>query len=301
MKRALALVALAAPLLWPAAGTAQPVEPHQRGVRCTTDGVLPAGVYWAFVGWYEEHLDCPRPAVALVEGVYRRGGGATRAVRRQRAIPLSPGYPWVVHTRYAGLEGDGVAVVLGLFESEDAARAWSASHRPGRSVDLRRVMAPDEALERFHDRLGGRRPDPIPTVTQVVGPGPVPAYRGRDLAQADPLADSPHERPRVARPVCRVRPGRVFVFDRDPRERRSLGVSHHRWWPVRCGGEIAWVEVAHTTAGAVTWSDARGDAYITQVTNVECDSPTHTTWAIDERWHRSEAHAAAGTCGPPSP
>ena len=55
-----AMLAIAAP----ARCLAQP----DSDVRCRSeDGVLPAGVYWVFVGWYEQSLDCPRPGVALVD------------------------------------------------------------------------------------------------------------------------------------------------------------------------------------------------------------------------------------------
>lgn len=259
--------------------------------RCATDGVLPAGVYWADIGWYEHRLACPRPAVALVEGVYPGAGAARRALRRQRGIALAPGYPWVVHTRYAGIEGDGVAVVLGLFASADAARAWSRSHRGSRAVELRAVMTPQQALERHAIDHGGAHPDPIPLVTHVVGPEPVAAHGGTDLEAV--------ERGERAAVACRVQPGEVFVFPRDPRAGPGFLGEHHRWRPVRCGARLAWIAVEHTTATAVTWSDDAGAAYVTQVTGVECDVPTHTTWTIDEQWRRGAPSTDGGSCGAP--
>ena len=263
----------------------------QRDVRCRSDeGVLPAGVYWVTVGWYEESLDCPRPGVALVEGLHRTGPAASRAVRRLRGVAFEPGYPWVVHTRYAGIEGDGVAVVLGLFEDAEHAQRWAAS----RELDDTRalgVLEPEAAIARFASNRGGRRDDPIPTVTQIVGSGPVYALNTSDARRVERAGGR-------AAAACEVRPGTVFVFDREIEERVRL--QHYAWMPVRCDGRLAWVQRVSTTGGAVIWTDPGGRSFVSQVVNVECDSPFYSVARIDETWRRFDVEETGpASCGAP--
>ncbi|HJL20384.1 MAG TPA: hypothetical protein RMH99_32250 [Sandaracinaceae bacterium LLY-WYZ-13_1] len=258
-------------------------------MRCRSDeGVLPAGVYWTTIGWYEESLDCPRPGVVLIEGLYRRGPAASRAVRRLRGVAFETGYPWVVHTRYAGIEGDGVAVVLGSFEDEATARRWAAARRLEDTETLD-VLEPEAAIERFHTHRGGTRDERVPLVTQVVGPHAVAAYSTRSAARV--------ERGERRPTTCRVRPGRVFVFERELRERPRIG--YYAWMPVRCGGRLAWIRRTDTTGGAVFWTETGGERFVSQYTNVECDSPSFSVARIDETWRRFDVQDEAGSCGAP--
>jgi len=265
----------------------------QRSVRCRSDeGVLPAGVYWTTVGWYELELrPCPRPRVALVEGIHRRARGATRALLGLRGVAFEPGYPWVVHTRHAGLRGDdGVAVVLGQFEDEVAARRWAAVRGLARARVVG-IRSADDAIAQFQSGHGGRRADPIPLVTHVVGAAPVPAYDQEGVLRAE-------SRDSDARAVCRVSPARVFVFDDDPRQ-RTARFEFHAWMPARCGGRLVWVRKTDTTASAVTWTEATGEAFVAHVTSVWCDVPSYTFARIDESWRRSDERVEEGGCGEP--
>ena len=157
-------------------------------VRCfDSERVLPAGVYWADIGWYQLHLACPRPTVAVVSGLSTRAPVLERAARAARATVIAPGYPWVVHARDAGLDADGVAVVLGQFAERADAERWMAAHRV--SARLVPVLPMSEALARAHVDAG-----PIPEVTHSPpprrsppttraisgrsrGPGPTPTPR----------------------------------------------------------------------------------------------------------------------------
>ena len=75
-------------------------QPSPEAVRCfDQERVLPAGVYWADIGWYELDLDCPRPTFAVVSALSTRAPVLERAARAARATVVAPGYPWVVHAR----------------------------------------------------------------------------------------------------------------------------------------------------------------------------------------------------------
>ena len=271
-------------------------------VRCfDSERVLPAGVYWADIGWYELHLDCPRPTVAVVAALSTRAPVLERAARAARATVIAPGYPWVVHARTAGLDADGVAVVLGQFAERADAERWMAAHRV--SARLVPVLPMSEALARAHVDAS----PPIPEVTHVTAPAPVPAYDARDLRAiertwTDTYAEDPdsqaHRRRRAARlarltPACRVAPDRVFVI---PALARSSRLDSRAWRPVRCGRRVAWIALEATQTDAVAWTDRSGASFITQVALVACDVPTHRTWRIAAQRRRASPSAAGGGC-----
>ncbi len=285
--------------------------PAPEAVRCeVADGVLPAGVYWATIGWYDANLDCAAPRFAVVAAVTASERELARATARARTLSLAPGYPWVTHTRQAGLEGDGVAVVLGLFATRERADVYAQRH----GARVIGVLSREDAIDRFDDESGGRRPDPIPAVTHVTAPSAVAALSLRDIAHAEEAwndtyrPDDPQahrrrasvERARriaAARPLCRVAPDRVFVFTTPPAARVELGMGYRSWEPVRCGGQLAWIPREATQAEAVVWTARDGGVVVTQVTLVECDVPTHTSWNLDaDRARTRKRVTSSGGC-----
>ena len=310
------LPTLALVLTLPSTGRAQPwatatewAGPAPGEVRCAADEVLPAGVFHRTLGWHDAHLDgCPAPAVAVVQGAYGGGDEASRAARAAASPDLAPGYPWVVHTRAAGLEGDGIAVVLAQWARVEDAEAWMRAHAPGGR--LLQVLGQEAALRRFHESHGGADPRQVPHVVHVERA--VAALSARDAAA---ISDA-HEgvsardedarlrevrrrtraRTRVARPRCRVPAGAVHVFEDEWALRARERVVSLSFQPVRCGRRVAWVPVEATRVRAVTWRHRDGRARVTQVVLVECDSPTLTTWIV-EGGGRMDARVRHCSCG----
>jgi hypothetical protein len=275
--------------------------PRAREVRCTgPGGVLPAGVFWTEVGWYEQQLDCPRPVAAVVFGVHRDESSARAALRRARPLSRTPGYPWVTHTHAAGLEGDGIAIVMGLFATREAAETFRADRS---ELAIVGVLSDEDAIARFPVGAGGEAPAEIPIVTHVLAAESVPAYaieqvRAVERSSSDEeqspseTRGSRTERLAAARVACRVEPDAIFFFARAP------GNNLRTWHPVRCGRDrVAWIELANTATTAVTWSDRDGRAFITQVSLVECDVPTHTTWELLATLARRDPRIRRRSCG----
>lgn len=240
-----------------------------RGEQCFSAGrVLPAGVFYRTVGWYEAEFDrCPTPAVALVARAHADTQEATATVRSLRGRALAPGYPWAVAEPYAGLAGSGIAVVVGLFASVADAEAWRA-RLPDVPLTVAPLLPEREALAALQAYQAGRR-----AVVQIIAPAPVPAYAEEDLDRL--LSNDRRERASV-RPRCMVDPDTVF----DAAGHTSYG---HTVSPVRCGAETAFVRRTTTNVEAVVWRGRDGRDRISQVTEVACDCPTHTTWVLDGR------------------
>jgi hypothetical protein len=303
-------------LIWSLPCAAQPwsagprwAGPSAGDVRCEgPGGVLPSGVYWEDVGWYEQHLPCARPHFAVVSGVFGDAVSAQASLRASRPLAPTAAYPWVVHTREAGLDGDGIAVVLGLYAAiEDAQRFASRAH-----LQLVRVLPSREALARFEVGHGGTDPRPVPIVTHVASAAPVAAYATRDVSAFEAAWDdtyrgdqpasghlrdySAERTARLARaPIaCRVDPDSVFVLGADSSE--IPNVAARAWQPVRCGSQQAWVPLEATRTTAVIWTDRHGRARVTQVSLVECDSPTLTTWELHGDERSAPRHQSPGGC-----
>ncbi|MFK7986534.1 MAG: hypothetical protein AB8I08_10970, partial [Sandaracinaceae bacterium] len=190
--------------------------------------------------------------------------------------------------RRAGLEADGVAVVLGWFEREEQARRWSTSRRRGHTPNLVRVLPVRQALSRLPPSYvedGASEPRQVVWV-----PRGATAYR---------FSDETDERGSVVRSTrtvaCEVPKESVFEFA--ARQWRSH--EPFAWMPVRCGADVAWVERAATSQESVSYVDSEGRIRVTQVTEVECDSPSYTTWEVDETGRRLNPQTEAGSCGEP--
>lgn len=218
------------------------------------------GMWFRTVGWYETEFDgCPQPAVALLVRA-NTAAEATATVRALRRRGLSPGYPWVVSEPNLGVDGDGIAVVVGLFATVADAQAWRS-----RSPDLTLVAAPvltqAAALERARQRF---------PVTHVVAPSPVAAYAYDDVRGLNP--DDPHAIDAI-RPLCFIEPDTVF-------RPTSVGVRGHAWEPVSCGARGAVVPQEATLTRAVVCHGRDGQTLVHQVTDVACDCALYTTWTL---------------------
>ena len=289
--------------------------PKAKDLRChSEDRVLPAGLFFRDIGWYEQELrSCPAPSVALVAGVHPDEASVEKTLAALNGVALAPGYPWVAHTRYAGFEGDGVAVVLGQFETPEEAGAWLAKHRVSGPTRLLKILGGDAAIDRFEQGSGGKSKVPVPEVTHLLGPDPVKAISRESAEAVEAAFQSAFNRRRgfranqraghkafdaalaAAKPVCTLQPGDVFIF---PTEGTTHQLSHHQWRMVRCGTELAFVPIEATGATAVVWGHRDGRPRITQVTLVECDVATHTTWVLGPKGRRSEPRVAFGSCAP---
>jgi len=210
-----------------------------------------------------------------------------------RMRDLAPGYPWAVETRGLGLDAaPGVAVVLGLFQHARDAQAW---------VDARAANAALQVVSVARDVPGGARV--VPAVTQVIGRAPVAAYTASAVARIESaLERSGEEAPtgvafarstalatRGVRPACRIAPGSVFANVGHAYAAPEIPYAGHRaWHAVRCpNGVAAWVPLAATQATAVVWTHRDGGVRVTQVSLVECDSATLTTWRLGPNGERN--------------
>ena len=101
-----------------------------------------------------------------------------------------------------------------------------------------------------------------------------------------------------ATPRCTVSPGDVFIVPFPETTGANLPMNGERaWQPVRCGRAIAWVPLRATESLAVVWMHRDGQPRITQVSLVECDSATHTTWKLLPNGDRTEpTYAPPGGC-----
>jgi len=219
---------------------------------------------------------------------------------------LAPGYPWVVNASELGVAGAGVVVVLAQFATEAEATAYRAQLALGARARVVPIGEP---------RRTGADADP-PRVTQILSPAPVPAYSTADVARAESAFDEAFEQRRShaaslraysteraarlarATPACTLLPGAVFVVPlAETRDAVFPMSAEWTWRPVRCGTTVAWVPLRSTEALAVVWVHRDGEPRITQVSLVECDSPTHTTWKLAPNGERtSPTYAPPGGC-----
>jgi hypothetical protein len=248
-----------------------------------TEASLPPGL-WFQEGHYEnEHGEGPnaslaQPHFAVVMGVYDEAGEAERAVRATPSA-LSAGYPWVVTTRdlmLAGTPPDRIAVVVGLFSNEHAAQAFAASISGARVATLvttafERTWCPggDEA------RLWVTQIDPQ---RDAVGYPVEPIQRA--LQEADMGQGPAREEvlPTLFRtlPRCTIQRGSVFST-RDSDRYFAMGRT---FAIVPCEGAEVAIPIEATMREAMFEYGAAG-AHIHQVTAVECDTPTLSTWRYE--------------------
>jgi len=256
--------------------------------------VLPAGLSYHALGHYDRRLPCPTPAVAVVAGIFDSDEAVTTALRAAPAI--APGYPWVTHTDAAGLEGPrGIAVVVKLFASREEAERFRATS-VGHALALVPVAVPSP------DRRS-------PIGTHVAAARPVRAYSAEALESVEDEALSAllwrgrgwRARYRAERsrrlatltPLCEIAPDRLFSLPADDPD----GYRFQRQWrPVRCGAARAWVPLSATRSEAVVWLHRDGRPRLTQVSSVECDTPTFTTWELDGRERRAARVELPGGC-----
>src|SRR5262249_37655941 len=136
------------------------------------------------------------------------------------------------------------------------------------------------------------------SVTQVVTSVPVPAYSESQVQQLAVEVERVYAKQLPAgkgigevrrawaealsklKPACMVPPGELFF---EPR----AGASHAPSFDfVPCGTERAWILASASNREAVVWRHKDGKWRVTQVTKVECDSPTLTTWIVDDKKRR---------------
>lgn len=214
-------------------------------------GVLPAGVHW--LPWRYSPCDatpaparCVVPRAAVIAQVHDTAAATQAALATLDATALAPGYPLIAHTDELGLavaaERPGVAIVLGLFASVEAARAWQTSNAPTASVT---VLAERDALSLQ------RQPERV-------------VVRLRDLAK-----------PRVFG-ACTIQPGTIAIV---PQSVVSEHVYEHIVFPCDGGGEAA-LPWRDTLYGAVLGEDARGLA-LWQTVGAECEVPRFERWDTD--------------------
>jgi hypothetical protein len=267
--------------------TAEPVSPADPAVVGSFAGVelsgplLPAGI------WYRGHTystcwDCPIPQAVVVLDIFGDPAAAERALAAIPAGTLPPGYPLVLHTEELGLEEtsrEGIAVLLGLFETMEQARAWRAKTAAAFPLAEAAALAPeDEAFERWLGMQGRR-------VVRIQPGEPVPAY---SIPDAEALlvavhcreyggdADGPCPVPPAVQPLCVLPPGAVFVTTDD-----EIGGLYYDWLPVRCGDRPAFVAWRWTMFASTVIPQADGTWILRQTVGAECDVPNFEEWAFD--------------------
>jgi hypothetical protein len=293
------VIGCAAPPALRTASPASPETPAPAPDRSEPESrVLPAGIFFrshtyrpcAHVDESEQEASglCTEPTAAVVTGVFADPRDAERALATARVPKLSPGYPFAAHSDELGLADpgrEGVAVILGLFETSSAADRWLAEH-PVAGAERVRLLDADAAFARYDQ--GAQRHAVV-----IDADAPVPAYAARHFEWRE---DREPERVVVGKtaPLCHVEPGAVFVAHGE-----QMQSSWYDFAPVRCGGEVALVEWIHTRLTATVWRRSNGTAELLQIVEVSCDRPTFEAWSLDlhgARKAKRDVKVALGPC-----
>ncbi|HEY1811501.1 MAG TPA: hypothetical protein VGG74_04045 [Kofleriaceae bacterium] len=256
-----------------------PMPPPPADAPATT-GIAPentAGLYWV------PYVTCDDCAVPQAIAAYLTPDEhVARAIRAALDGKLALGLPYLVHTDELGVAPRAIAVVIGAFGSRDAA-ARAASASPvvagvqARAIAIDAKASPAEAPRH---------------VTVVDRGGPVQAWSKADVDAAKQSADG-HDAviaalaPRPA--ACSVLPGDVFVVE-------DGDVDWYELAPVRCGGELAYIDWTKSLLGHAVIVRNGGAQTLTQIVGAECDTPSLKTWRYDADGRHDDAphapHAA---------
>ncbi|MEM6989831.1 MAG: hypothetical protein AAF721_05025 [Myxococcota bacterium] len=235
-------------------------------------GVLPATLTWrgyTICGMNDAPTPCEDATAAVVDGVL------AESVARERLgglAPegLAPGYPMVVHSDELGLSDAskrGVVIVLGLFASETAAKAWRDAERP--KAEVATLASPKAFAERT------RRAADTSVVVRIRPGTPVAAYADGEL---EPTTEPPSART----PLCTIDGGVFSVVSMEAHDEFVYSSA-----PVTCpGGVDAHVRWDDTMSMTVVGQAKAGPAHW-QVVNVECDSPQYARWKLSAAGDRT--------------
>ena len=235
---------------------------------------LPAGTY--FRG-YDTCGECDRPRHAVVADIVDTPAAAQALIAALPDAPRAPGYPLVVHTDELGPADSqrGIAIVLGLFATAEAANAWAAHEGGGARV---LPLLDDEAW--WPSEKG-----PIRVVRIAVTSAN--AYDRREVERIEAeLQDRQWEtlaeaqlalRARVLAlaPACPLARGSIQLWTRDDGDR----IPWYEWAPVRCGDTEAYVAWRDTWLDSSVVPSGDGGHIVVQVTGAECDTPILGHWA----------------------
>lgn len=272
----------------PTTPTAADPEPAHSHAPETT-----AGLYWVP---YTTCDDCEAPA-ALVAYVTPDETTA-RSILHALDGTLALGLPYAIHTDDLATAGSAIAIVTGSYSVTAAATAALAHLAPIAGVapaviDLGSLPRDQIAAESHH-------------VVVIDRGSAVPAWSTADVeaifAGSDDAdgADGSDDEPsthgsfhvhlmrslRTRRPACMVQPGDLFVAGPD---------DHVQWYdlaPVRCNGQVAYVEWTSTLLGhaVIVRDDSRDGvrATLSQVVGAECDMPFIESWVYDRNGRHAE-------------
>lgn len=213
---------------------------------------------------------------------------------------LPVGYPLITHAHeifLSDMRWGWIIVVAGLFSSRAQACKWYADSGLENALvvpllDFKEAFKRQQQLYKDYKR---------PRVVQVAHGPPVKAYPTEAIEMAedkfittglhDPLVEPPVE------PLCSIEGGELFLIE----ARRWFHVPFHRWAPVYCGDEPAYVPWISTTLESVIYRTAEGKARMFQVGGVECDVPCFCEWDLDKNGIRSYEGSLLDACDcPPS-
>lgn len=272
----------------------QPPEPERAEPNLR---VLPAGIFFrshtyrpcAHVDEREQTASglCTEPMAAVVSGVFAKPRDAERALANSRASKLSPGYPFAAHSDELGIADparEGVAVILGLFETAREADRWLAQH-PIAGAERVLLLDAEGAFARYDQ-------SPQRLAVVIDADGPVPAYAARHFEWREDREPEGVVAGETV-PLCHLEPGSVFVAHAE-----ELQTTWYDFAPVRCNGELAFVEWTRTRVSATVWQRADGSAELLQIVEVSCDRPTFEIWTLDARGLRRLQRSAEVALGP---
>ncbi len=229
---------------------------------------LPAGVTWIDNRTeYIDCSDCATPKVALVAGIRKTAAAAMRLARSwQRRPQLTPGYPLLVHSDLLKPQPiRGVVVVLGLFDEVEHAQHWRKQKFPNakalRVIGLTNpCFDTDDGTCQYHSvvRLSAAAAAFSADDIEAIG------------AQSGFRTQTGFEQLKKLKPICQLSKNDAFVVS-------SQELNHNLWSPARCGTTPVMVPKVDTLDDALIEQTGDG-AFLRQVVEVECDSPTISVW-----------------------
>jgi hypothetical protein len=243
--------------------------------------VLPSGLWFrsGYTHMTMNERDWKDATHAVVAGVDLDVQEAKALVRDLQNLPV--GYPLVTHAHeifLSDMQWSGIIVVAGLFSSKAQACKWYADS----GLENAMVVPLLDYKAAFERRQQLYKDYKRPRVVQVAHGPPVKAYPTGAIEMAehkfattglhDPLVEPPVE------PLCSIEGGELFLIE----AQRWFDVPFHRWAPVYCGDEPAYVPWISTTLESVIYRTAEGNARMFQVGGVECDVPCFCEWDLDE-------------------